>query len=138
MFSFTDKLFLCVGSSLLFLILNLEGIYLSTQTFTGFKIYDVKTKCYTLLGLFIHIILFGLITYLVMLGSNVDEELKQKHFIYSTILFCLISTRSLQNILTIFFGPNLSNLQGCPNVYGLITASIIYLSILMITLTITY
>ena len=48
MFSFTDKLFLCIGSSLLFLILNLEGIYLSTQTFTGFKIYDVKTKCYTL------------------------------------------------------------------------------------------
>ena len=137
MVSFTDKLLLCLGSSVIFFILNTEGMYVTTQTVTGLTIYDLKTKCYTILGLLIHILLFGGITYLGMIGSSIDEGFKTKHLIYSTILFYLISTKGLQNILTIIFGDNLSSLQGCPNVYGVATATIIFMLILIILLTLT-
>ena len=137
MVSFTDKLLLCLGSSVIFFILNTEGMYITTQTVTGLTIYDFKTKCYNILGLLIHIIIFFVFTYLGMLGSSIDEGFKTKHLIYSTILFCLISTKGLQNILTIIFGDKLSSLRGCPNVYGVSVAATIYMLILIILLTVT-
>ena len=127
MASFEQKLGISAGSAVLFAILSLPETYKFTNTILS--TYDVSTGCPTLTGQLVHTLVFFLITFLTMGDVGRRTMTKLKHTIYGTLIYAFISSPMMYAFTGSFLGT--ATQGGCPNMYGILLHSIVYMMVLV-------
>jgi hypothetical protein len=125
-----QKLQISIGSSLLFLIINLPKTYELTSLITNLNLFNFDTKCRTSLGSILHLLLFFIITYLSMTNAKSSTGIKLKHSIYGTLIYYLISSPAFYSFINLLFNSSSSNIE-CPNIYSIILLSVVYCAALV-------
>jgi hypothetical protein len=124
MATFSKKVSISVGSTLLFLFVNLPQVYNLTGNFLSLNLYN--ENCPTNTGLIIHTLVFFALTYISMGKSTINSGIKLKHTIYGTLIFYLISSPAMFSFISSVFGNQYANINGCPTMNGLILHGLIY------------
>ncbi len=118
-----QKATISLGSALLFAIINLPQTYQLTNSFLpGIT---MQNGCPTSLGLLIHTLVFGLISFLTM--GNVREQTwrKVKYSIYGTLIFFFLSSPTIYSLVGNLLGTT-SSAAGCPTITGVAVHAFVY------------
>jgi len=121
-----EKLVICIWSAALFILVNLPQTYSLTSSLTTLNLYDSETNCPTNLGIFVHTLVFFILTYLSMWRSDLSSGLKLKFSIYGTLIFYFISSPALFSLMSSMFGDKVASLNGCQTAFGTVVNSALY------------
>ena len=126
MATFQKKLNISIGSAILFVLVNLPKTYHFTNKHIPYSLYNSAIKCPTSLGLIIHTLIFGIVTYYSMKNATIDNGIKLKHTIYGALIFFFISNPAFFSVTQSIFGTNISSTNGCPTLNGIMVHAVLY------------
>ena len=125
-----QKVGISFGSAILFAGINMPQTYgVSNSILNGVVGPLVKDGCPTHVGLLIHTLIFGLITFLTMGNIGKNTWLKVKYSFYGTLIFFLLSSQTVYSIVGRITGT--SSKDGCPSVTGVLIHAVVYFMVLM-------
>ena len=131
MSTFNDKLRISIGSGILFGIMNTPHIQLLFGNQFGNQLFNSDTKCLTTSGIIIQVFIFAIITFLTMVGSNINTLTKISHTIYGSLIFFFLSNPVTYKFISSLLGNWASNSYGCPTFQGAMLHTIIYILFLI-------
>ena len=123
-----SKLSISAGSALLFALINLPETYKLTDSLLPLNLFDKSKNCPTYLGLLVHTVVFGLITFLSM-GSSMSETermMKLKNSVYASLVFFLVSSPIMYALTSKLFGRTIASSAGCPTTTGVVVHAAVY------------
>ena len=101
MSTIAKKFSISLGSSSLFLILNLSNSYELFGKIINKNL--INNKCPTELGLLLNAFIFFIITYLSMGDPFKDQLFKLKNTTYGTLIFYMISSPAIYYLTNLIF-----------------------------------
>ena len=126
MASAMQKLWISSLSGVLFALVNLPQTYQLTDKLLGNQLFNSLTKCPTFTGLIVHTIVFFVLTFLSMWGSNINSLAKLNHTITATLVFFLLSTPFAYKLVGSLLGTWVADQNGCPTTEGVIVHAVVY------------
>lgn len=78
-----------------------------------------------------NMVIFFMLSFLTMSGSNVKTGTKIKHSLYSSLIFYFVSSPALYSLVGSVFGSSFSDQNGCGTLYGLMLHTVVYCCILV-------
>ena len=123
MTTFRKKLEISFLSSSVFFLTNLPQTYQFTN-----KLFPFATEingCPTNLGIIVHTIVFLILSFLLMLKSKQNIEMKIKNSLFATLIFFLLSNPTTYSVVGNLFNTT-KNKWGCPNWLGIVVHTLVY------------
>lgn len=128
MASNSQKLSISLYSGALAGALNLPSVYKLTNKVLPFNTIN-ENSCPTNEGFLTHMVVFFVVTYLTMGGSNMSNNEKLKNTVYSTLIYYFAFSNKLVSVVQDVLGLELIT-NGCVNYLGLAVQLIIYVGCL--------
>jgi uncharacterized membrane protein YwzB len=125
-----QKLQISLSSAALFTFMNMSSTYKLTDSLLDNKLLDSVTKCPNFAGIIIHTIVFFVLTFFSMQGSEVNIFTKLKHTIYGTLIYFFVSNPVTYKLVASLFGNWVADSNGCPTDIGVFLHTIVYLMVL--------
>lgn len=121
-----QKLYISIGSALLFAFINLPQTYKLTNNLIPLNLFNEATNCPTAIGLIVHALVFFVLTFLSMGNPYEKTGIKLKHTIYGTLIFFLISSPAVFSLVGSILGNQIADANGCPTIMGVGLHAIVY------------
>ncbi len=131
MATFQQKLSISLGSAFLFMLVSLPQTYKLTDNLLPVNTSNDITNCPTNAGLLLHALVFFVLTYLSMMGADVNPGIKLKHTLYATLIFFLIASPTVYSLTGSIFGQSIADANGCPTLLGVFVHALVYCAALV-------
>ena len=120
-----QKASISFGSAVLFAIINLPQTYQVTDSVLGPVLGPLQENgCPTAIGLLVHTLVFGLVSFLSMGDPTQQTGVKAKYSLYGALIFFFLSSPTVYSIVGSIFGT--SSPTGCPTLGGVMLHALIY------------
>lgn len=135
MATFRQKLQISAGSAGLFALVNLPFVYKLTNNALPFSTYNETTECPSNIGLVLHALVFFVLTFLMMGNPTKKVGIKLKHSLYGTLIFFLLSSPAVFDVVNSVIGPYIEGrvtaINGCPTHVGILLHTFVYCATLI-------
>lgn len=134
------KLMATLISTAIFIAVSHPETYKFTDNlvsqYTGQSGMIMTNNCPTVEGTFVHLLVFGVASYLSMYLRNKKKEkkltqkAKVKYSFYASVLWFILSNKETYKLTSSLFSTELANRNGCPSGEGVIAHGLVYAGIL--------
>jgi len=139
-----QKVLASFASAAIFVIVSHPETYKLTDslvnTIGGRSVFNNMSRCPTIMGSFIHMIIFFILTYVAMTirqqfkkdeDDRLPRKLALKYTFYSTLIWFLVANPQTFKLVNSLTGNLVANAGGCPNNTGVMVHSIVYFALLV-------